>query len=155
MRRLVGSVLVAAWALTLGAAPAPAQDFNIGAYQTSSTNVTIPTTTETVIVSSGPASTRRATSNVCVIAWAQVVTGAGATAITPQIRRGTTTSGTAIAEANPETLKAAAGGTEPFWIMACEDRGDVGSVDYNLTLTQSAATGNAVATYYGIIVFIR
>jgi hypothetical protein len=75
--------------------------------------------------------------------------------VTPRIRRGTTTSGTLVGEANAEQVKAAAGSTEPFFITVCEDRSDVATVDYNLTLQQTAASANGSALQGTILVFVR
>lgn len=153
MRRFVG--LLVALALFVVAAPARGQNFDIRAFNVSATNVTLTTTSETVIISSGPASVLRNQANVCVVAWAQLTTGATTTTVTPRIRRGTTTSGTLVNEANAITIGAAAGSNEQYLAMACEDRGDVGTVEYSLTLEQAGAGGNGTALQAGIFVFLR
>lgn len=122
---------------------------------TFTTNVTLTTTTETSLVSSESVPAPRQTVTVCVLGWAQLTTGAATTTVTPRIRRGTTTSGTLVGEANAVTIGAAAGSTEQFVALACEDRSDVASVEYNYTLTQAAATGNGTAVQGGILVFVR
>jgi hypothetical protein len=108
----------------------------------STTDVTLTTTTETVVISSGRVPVSRQTCQVLVKAWCQLVTGAATTTVTPRIRRGQAVGGALVGEANAETLKAAAAGTEPFVVMAVEDRADVDSVEYSLTLQQASATGN-------------
>lgn len=118
------------------------------------TNVALTTTSETVIVSSGPAKMPAQTHRVIVAAWAQLTTGAGSTAVTARIRRGTATSGTLVGEANAEEVKAAAGSTEPYFIMVQEDRADQDTVEYSLTLAQIGATGNGNALQGGIIVLV-
>lgn len=155
-RALTFLILVGcAGALVLFRASAPAQGFNQIAYTASGTDVTLTTTSETVIVSSGPATAPRQTINVCVFAWAQLTTGTGTTAVTPRIRRGTTTSGTLVGEANAEQVKAAAGSTEPLVVFTCEDRASVATVDYSLTLQQTGATANGTALQAGILVLAR
>ena len=135
--------------------PAAAQTISQSAINVSATNVTLTTTSETAIIASGPATVPRETVNVCVIAWAQLTTGTSTSTVTPRIRRGTTTGGTLINEANAVTIGAAAGSTEQFVAMACEDRAGVATVEYVLTLTQAAADGNGTALQAGIFVFVR
>jgi hypothetical protein len=110
----------------------------------SGTNVTVTTTTETLIISSGPVKVARQTCLVLVKAWAQLVTGTGTTAVTPVLHRGVTITGPVVGEANPETLKAAAGGLEPFMVQAIEERSNVDTVEYSLSLTQTDATANGL-----------
>jgi hypothetical protein len=137
------------------AVPLHAQDFRAIAYNTFTTDVTLTTTSETVIVSSGSAPAPRDSLAVVIIAWAQLTTGTNTTAVTPRIRRGTTTGGTLVGEANAEQVKAAAGSTEPMFIMVQEDRTSVASVDYSLTLQQTAASANGSALAGGILVLAR
>jgi len=111
----------------------------------SGTDVTVTTTTETVIISSGPVKVARQTCLVVVKAWAQLTTGTATTTVTPRIRRGTAITGALVSEANPETLKAAAAGTEPFMVQGTEERSNVDTVEYSLTLAQASATGNGTA----------
>lgn len=155
MRRALAFLLACALSVALGATFVVAQGFRQIAYETFTTNVTLTTTTETVIVSSGPASLQRREGNVCVVAWAQLTTGTGTTTVTPRIRRGTTASGDVVGEGNAETIKVAATGTEPFFIFQCEDRADVGTVRYSLTLEQAGASANGTALQGGILVFVR
>lgn len=142
-------------ALLFGAAPVHAQGFNQVAFGIATANVTLTTTSETSVVTSGPATASRQTVNVCVLGWAQLTTGTNTTAVTPRIRRGSTTSGTLVGEGNAVTLGAAAGSTEQFYAIACEDRSDVASVDYNMTLEQAGASANGSALQAGIIVFVK
>lgn len=155
MRRVLIALLAAVAALASGAAPARGQGFTQIAFATFTTNVTLTTTTETSLVASGPATAPRQTVNVCVVAWAQLTTGAATTTVTPRIRRGTTTSGTLVGEANAVTIGAAAGSTEQYLAMVCENRVDVVTVDYNFTLTQAGATGDGTAVQGGILVLVR
>jgi len=124
------------------------------AVATTTTNVTLTTTAETVIVSSGRVPVPHHTCLVHIRAWAQLTTGAGTTAVTPRIRRGTNTTGTLVGEANAETIKVTAGGTEPFGVEAIERRSNQESVEYSLTLEQTGATGNGTALQAAIEVEI-
>ena len=108
----------------------------------STTNVTLVTTTETVVISSGPAGVPYDTCLVHILATCQLTTGVAATAVTPRIRRGTAVTGALVGEGNAVTLGAAAGSTEQFVIEVTERRSQVASVEYSLTLEQTAATGN-------------
>jgi len=105
-------------------------------------NVTLVTTAETVVVSSGPVKVPRQTCKVLIKAWAQLTTGAATTTVTPRIRQGTAVTGALVSEANPEAVKAVAGSTEPMFIEATEERQNVDTVEYSLTLAQASATGN-------------
>src|SRR5262245_1963163 len=78
------SWLVVLVALLLGASGVHGQGFSQIAFATFTTNVTLTTTAETVIVSSGPAVAPRDTINVCVLAWAQLTTGTMTTTVTPR-----------------------------------------------------------------------
>lgn len=124
------------------------------AFATSTSDVTVTTTTETVAVTSLPALLPRQTHHVLVIAWCQLTTGAGTTAVTPRIRRGSDTSGDLVGDAVSEAVKAAAGSSEPFMLVASEERASEESVRYSLTVTQADATGDGTVTQAGIIVFV-
>jgi len=123
-------------------------------YNVSSTNVTLVTTTEKVIISSGPLPLEYAGQEIVVIGWAQLTTGTNATGVKPRIRRDTTITSTLVSEANTETIKAAAGSTEPFFCMAAEQRANENTVEYSFTLEQVGADGNGTALQAGIIVLL-
>lgn len=110
--------------------------------QYSGTNVTITTTTEKAIINSNPIIVPFDTAVIVIRGYAQLTTGTGATTVTPRIRRGTAITGTLVGEANAEDVKAAAGSTEPFFILVTEARSTVDQVQYVLTLQQASATGN-------------
>ena len=116
----------------------------------SATNVTLTTTSETVIISSGEITIPFATALILIRAWAQLTTGAATTTVTPRIRRGTAVGGTLVGEANAITIGAAAGSNEQFFIMVMEERADQARVEYSLTLQQASATGNGTALQAGI-----
>lgn len=134
---------------------AGAQGFNQIALNTTTTDLALVTTAETSIIASGPATATRPLVNVCVLAWAQLTTGTNTTGVTPRIRRGTTAAGTLVGEGNNEQVKAAAGSTEQFFIEVCEDRSNVATVDYNLTLEQAGASANGSALQATILVLVR
>ena len=121
---------------------------------TQTTNVTLTTTSETVIISSGRVPVPSQTCLVLIKAWAQLTNGTGTTAVTPRIRRGPTTSGTLVSEANAETIKTAAAGTEPYTMMATEQRNNEESVEYSFTLQQTGASADGTALQAGIEVEI-
>lgn len=110
-----------------------------------SANVTITTTTETVVATLTGISTRYASERVALHGWVQLTTGTATTTVTLRVRRGTDTSGSLIGEANAVSIGAAAGGTEQFDIDVEDTPGDVASQSYVLTAQQAAATGNGTA----------
>ena len=112
------------------------------AVKCSGTDVSLTTNNESVIISSGPVKVARQTCLVLVKAWAQLVTGTATAGVTPRIRRGTAITGALVGEANSEAIKAVVGGTEPFVIQVTEERSNVDTVEYSLTLQQVSATGD-------------
>jgi hypothetical protein len=121
---------------------------------TQTSDITLTTTSETVIISSGRVTVPSQTCLVLIRAWAQLTNGTGTTAVTPRIRRGTTTSGTLVSEANAEPVKTAAGSIEPYSMIASEQRSDQESVEYSFTLQQTGASGNGTAVQAAIEVEI-
>jgi hypothetical protein len=152
MKRFTIPALVLA--LMLVAASADAQGVRVLDYSCSSANVTLTTTAETVIVSSNLTATPRDEAEVVVLAYAQLTTGASTTAVTARIRRGTATSGTLVNEANAETIGPAAGSTAPYFAMFTEQR-PASSLQYSLTLAQTAASANGTALQACILVLAR
>ena len=119
-----------------------------------SADVNIPTTTETVVVSSGPVRAPVPTFRAHVQAWFQIATGAGTTGFTPRIRRGTATSGTLVGQAISMIIVAAAGSQEMQFIDVVEERAGEASVEYSLTVEQGGATGNGTVLQAAISVEI-
>jgi len=152
MRRFTCFALV--FALVLGAAPARAQDIKVYDFKCATANVAVTTTSEITIIASNITRTPRDEAEVTVIAWAQLTTGTMTTAVTPRIRRDSTTSGTLVNEANAVTIGAAAGQTEQFFAMAAEQRATT-TVQYNLTLQQTAANADGSALQACILVLAR
>lgn len=146
-----------AWALVallLTPSLAQAQGPALLAYTTFTANVTLTTTTETVIVSTPRRNAPRGDVEVLVWACAQLTTGAATTTVTPRIRRGTAITGTLVGEANAITVGAAAGSTETFCLLETEHVAQT-AVEYSLTLEQASATGNGTALHGSIIVLAR
>ena len=121
---------------------------------TTTTNVAVTTTTETVAISSGPVKVPYATCRVAIKAWCQLTTGTATTTVATRIRRGTAITGTLVGEANVEDVKVAAGLREPFFIMTSEDRANVDSVEYSLTVEQASASADGTIVQASIEVEI-
>lgn len=155
MRARILVTLLLVVGLVLPPRPATAQGFTQIGMATFTADVAVVTTTEKDVIYSGAVTAPRQTVNVCIIAWAQLTTGTMTTTVTPRIRRGTGITGTVVGEANAETILNTAGSTEKYYLMACEDRSDVASVDYSFTLQQASANGNGAALQGGILVFVR
>jgi len=124
------------------------------AFNHSVADITIPTTTETVVISSGSVSLPFHTCHVIILAWCQLVSGTGTTDVTPRIRRGKSTAGALVGEANAEVIKTAAGSREPFMIMVHEERAGEEAVEYCLTIQQAAATADGTVNQAAIIVLV-
>lgn len=156
MRRAHGVAFLLALLLAgLAPRPAAAQGFSQVGFTNFTANVAITTTSEISVVSSPPVTLPRDTGSVCILAWVQLTTGTMTTTVTPRIRRETTTGGTLVGEANAVTIGAAAGQTEQFYEMVCEDRANVATVTYNFTVQQAAANADGSALQGGILVFVR
>jgi hypothetical protein len=118
----------------------------------SATDVPLVTTAETVIVSSPLVTMEEQTQQFLIIGWAQVTTGANATSITAKLRRGTTTSGTLVNEANAVADGIAAAKTSDVLVMALESQANLAAAQYSLTITQAGASGNGNVLQAGIVV---
>ncbi|MCL6552921.1 MAG: hypothetical protein K6W08_07355 [Firmicutes bacterium] len=104
--------------------------------------MSIPTTSETVVITSPLIKIPVSTCRVWITGSCQLTSGTGTTAVTVRIRRGTTTAGTLIGAGNSEAIKTAAGSTEPFGLSVVDTLAGADAVQYVLTLQQTAATGN-------------
>jgi len=118
------------------------------------TDVTLTTTTETVLVSSPRITIPKDATRIVVWGYGQLTTGAGTTAVTPRIRRGAAITDALVGLATAENVKAAAGSTEAFFLLVAEELGARDSVRYSFTLQQTAATGNGTALQGTIAVFV-
>jgi hypothetical protein len=110
--------------------------------QHSTSDVTVTTTSETVAITSGPVMVPAETCLVHIRAWCQMIAGTGTTAITPRIRRGSTTSGTLVGEGNALVATVSASAANTIMIEATEWRQQQNQVEYCLTVQQTAATAN-------------
>lgn len=115
-------------------------------------DVPVPTTTETVVISSGPVPLTFHTHHIVVLAWCQMTTGAGTTGVTPRIRRGPATAYPQVGEAN--VVAAGAGVNEQFYIVVAEDRVGEKSVEYSLTVEQAGAVADGIVLQAAILVFV-
>lgn len=106
------------------------------------TNVTLTTTTETVIATLSGVSSPRAGVKIRLHGWYQVTLGTATTAVTTRIRQGTGITGTLIQEANAEQISTAAASSEGHSIDVEDTLGEVANVSYVLTVEQTAATAN-------------
>jgi len=150
--------IVLALALALVAVveqPARAQGFNQVGFNVATAAVTLTTTTEAVVITAPAVTVARPNAEVCIVAYAELTTGADTTAVVARIRRGASVSGTLVSEENEQNVKAAAASIEPFTSMVCEPRSGVDSVIYSLTLDQVGATGNGSSIYAAILVLVR
>ena len=120
----------------------------------SSVNVTLVTTAETLIISAPRVAVPRRLVNAFVLALAQLTTGTATTTVTPRIRRGTALADPLVGEANAVTIGAAAGSTEQFLAFASEEIEGRADVEYSLTLSQAAATGNGTVLQAAILVLL-
>lgn len=135
-------------------APAAAQGPSVFDFNKATADVAIVTTTEKDIIASNLTNTPRDEVRVVILCWAQLTTGTNTTGVTPHIRRGTGIAGTLLTEANAETIKVAAGGTEMFFWMASEQRAAT-SIQYSCTLTQAAASANGSVLQAAILVLAQ
>jgi len=126
---------------------------NIGAV-TTGVDVTAVTTAETLALYSGLVSTPWDTSRVFILGWFQFTSGAAVTALTPRIRRGNGITGILVGDAVVEQLFVAAGSTEHRMILVSEERQNTDSVDYSLTVQQTAGAANGTVLQSGVIVFV-
>jgi hypothetical protein len=109
------------------------------------TGVTVTTTTETVVATLPPI-TAQAGQPVDLLADADLTTGTGVTAVTFNIRRGTTTSGTLVQAIGPV---AASASTRIAQVVEAIDtqNSDIAGQQYVITVVQAGATGNGTANY--------
>lgn len=103
----------------------------------SRTNLTVTGSTETAVLVSPEVPVPVQSARVLVKAWAQFTTGAGATDVTPRLRRGNGITGTLICDAEPMLITNTAGNTEPVGIQAVDTVANVASVQYSFTVKQN------------------
>jgi hypothetical protein len=103
-------------------------------------NVTVPTTTETIIATTPPINTYSDSDIVGLVLWGQMTFGTGATGVTVRCRRGTTVSGALVGSAN--AISATGGNTNQVPLHVTDQPGLVAGQQYVYTVQQTAATGN-------------
>lgn len=109
------------------------------------TNVTVTTTNEIVVASTGLITVPKQTCRVLLIGFFTILTGTDTTAALARIRRGSTVSATQVGET--VTLDGTNETNQVVTIMAAEDLSGVGSVEYVLTADQvDAAADGTVGT---------
>lgn len=114
------------------------------------TNVTLTTTTETVVAHLSGVTTPRGGLPVVINAVCQLLVGTGATGLTPRIRRGKDATGTLVSEGNQQAVTGAAGSVESVSLMAVDNPPDMANGDYVLTIGQVGATGNGTGEFSSI-----
>lgn len=117
-------------------------------------NVTVTTTTEEVAITSPAILVPTSQASAIVFGHAQLTTGAGTTAVTPRVRRGTAITDTLVGEATAIEVAAAAGSDEMFDLLLIDSLDDVDSVQYAFTLQQAGASGNGAILQAAILVLL-
>ncbi len=120
----------------------------------STTDVTITTTTERIIIAAPAIAVTRQTVFAMILGWGQLLIGTDCTHVIPRIRRGTLITDTLIGLGTAEEIKTAVGDREPFFIMVGEELSATAAVEYLFSLQQSNATGNATASQAAILVLL-
>lgn len=111
----------------------------------SGTDVTLTTTSEIEVIQLDGVTTGAGGGRITLRGSVQVTTGTGATALTLRVRRGTSTAGTLVGEANAVQIEAAAGSTEDHDIQVSAVFDELVGESFVLTVQQTAATGNGTA----------
>lgn len=116
----------------------------------SQADVSVPTTTETVAIASGPVTVPFETARILITARCQLTLGTGTTGVTPRIRKGSGVTGAVVGDAILEAIKTAAGSTEQFTLTVSESVQDVANVEYAFTVQQTAASANGTVAQASI-----
>lgn len=111
------------------------------------TNVTVTTTTETIVATIDNVSTPRPGCKVRLTGNVQLTTGTATSAVTVRWRRGTAITDTLVGEANAQQVAAAAGSTEELTHIVEDEPGEVAKQSYVLTVQQTAATADGTALF--------
>ena len=115
-------------------------------------DVTLTDGVESVAVSSGGVILPYQTAKIVIVAWAQVSLAASTTGLTPRIRRGTGITGTTVGDATIVLVTAST--IVEINIMVSEDRANEGSVEYSLTLLDTAGGDDGTILQSSIMVYI-
>jgi len=112
----------------------------------SATGVTVPTTVETVAVTTPvPDGLQRADRGLIVKGVVYLTAGTAATAATVRVRKGVGAGGAVVGPAIPITV--AAGNTVPLPFHVVDAEAGSGQAQYTVTVTQTTATGNGSIAY--------
>jgi hypothetical protein len=109
------------------------------------TNTTVVTTAETIVATTPAISTPSPDTPVTISGVLSMTYGTGTTAVTVQVRRGTTVSGTLVGEANAWNVTA--GNTSEQTFSVKDTPGDVAGQSYVITVTQTGATANGTVQF--------
>ena len=108
-------------------------------------DVTLVTTTETIIATVSGVSTYKPGEKLLIAASATITNGTNTTALTFRVRRDSIT-GTVVNNADPVQIETAAGSTEDHELV-CEDNlsGEIANATYVLTVQQTGASANGTS----------
>lgn len=104
--------------------------------------ITVPGSTETLVLTSGRVIVPTATAKAHVRAWMQIVTSINTTHLILRIRRGTGLTGTIISSPEQENIAVTAGDMTHLSMEATDEVSGVESVQYVATIQEIGATGN-------------
>lgn len=114
-------------------------------------DVTLVTTTETVVATLTGVTTTKPGQRVCLTGRVTLTTGTATTNVRLRVRRDSLT-GTEIPEAPNDAAEAAAGGIESHDIYVEDSTlGERSGATYVLTVTQTAASANGVTSQQSLI----
>lgn len=106
------------------------------------TDTPVVTTAETVVATLAGVATNQPGAQIQLRGQLTITTGTATTAVTLRIREDSLT-GTVVGESTPDSVEAAAGGTETHDIFGLHSAaGEYGSKTFVLTVQQAAATAN-------------
>lgn len=106
--------------------------------------------TEEVVLTLPPVSFHRTNSSVAILAVASITMGATAGTVTPRIRRGTTTAGVLVGEAN--AVDYAINDDRQLSILAVDAVGERGDTQYVLTLTSTQTATFAAGAAFALVI---
>lgn len=106
-------------------------------------------TTEAVVATCSGVTTRNAGQTVRLKGWVFLTTGTTTTAVIAQIRR-TSLTGTQVGDHTGATILGSAGSTNIYLVEAFDTPGDVASMSYVLTVTNTGG-GTGGTTVYAVL----
>lgn len=114
--------------------------------QTPTVPLAVATTAETLVVVGNALSLQATNGKAVVEGFLTLTVGAGTTAVTLRLYRGTTTAGTLIGSAIAQAGNFAAGSPAGFNVAAVDVLSNVGGAQYCMSLQQTGASGNGSVT---------